>query len=367
MVLRVQKKEFLNALSVGGSVAGQSKVMSILDCVKVVVDGGIMCISSYDMETMVSTTMNVECVGVGKGSFCAPIKDILSSVKSVSDEVFDIVVDNNMLRIVHSKGQIEFPCQSAEEFPVPVSNYPDSAVTVKSSVLFDIIGSARSFVANDPVRLVLCGISIKLQRGLIEFAATDCRVLFVDKVKCEYNGTECSAIIPVKAINSIMGVINGTDEATIMVGSDNVTVTSENGSVKTRCIEGKFPNYNDVIPQNCPNTAEVDKNELVSSIRRVMVSSNASTKAVSFHFEGVSIEMKSEDFDMCKKANDICLCSYAGEPVTIGLSSQILLNSLASVKSQNVLMRLTDGTRPMLIGDAENKNRTILIMPIRIV
>jgi DNA polymerase-3 subunit beta len=98
-----------------------------------------------------------------------------------------------------------------------------------------------------------------------------------------------------------------------------------------------------------------------------MVSSNASTKAVSFHFEGVSIEMKSEDFDMCKKANDVCLCSYAGEPVTIGLSSQMLLESLASVKSQNVLLRLTDGTRPMLIEDAENKNRTILIMPIRIV
>lgn len=367
MFLRVQKKEFLNALSVGGSVAGQSKVMPILDCVKVVVDGGIMCISSYDMETMVSTTMNVESVGGATGSFCAPIKDILSSVKSVGDEAFDIVLDNNMLRIVHSKGQIEFPCHSAEDFPAPVSNHPDSAVIVKSSVLFDIIGSARSFVANDPVRLVMCGVNIKLMSGMVEFAATDGRALFVDKVKCEYDGAECSAIIPVRAINSIMGVINGTDEATIMIGSDNVTIKSENGSVKTRCIEGRFPNYNAVIPQNCPNTAEVDKNELVSSIKRVMVSSNASTKAVSFHFEGVSIAMKSEDFDLCKKANDVCLCSYAGEPVTIGLSSQMLLESMSAVRSQNVLIRLTDGTRPMLIGDAENKNRIILVMPIRTV
>lgn len=367
MVLRIQKKEFLNALSTGGSVAGQGKVMSILDCVKFVVEGGIMCLSSYDMETMVSTTVNVENVGGGIGSFCAPIKDILPSVKSVSDEVFDIVVDNNMLRIVHSKGQIEFPCQSAEEFPVPVSNYPDSSVTVKSSVLFDIIGSARSFVANDTVRLVLCGIGIKLQRGLVEFAATDGRVLFVDKVKCEYDGEECSAIIPVKAINSIMSVINGTDDATIMIGSDNVTVSSENGSVKTRCIEGRFPNYNAVIPQNNQNTAEADKNDIISSVRRVMLSSNAATKAVSFHFEGVSIEMRSEDFDMCKRANDVCLCSYAGEPVTIGLSSQMFLDSLSAVKSSNVLMRLGNESTPMLIKDAENKNRTILIMPIRIV
>lgn len=366
MNLRLSKKAFLNAISVGGSVAGRSKVLPVLECVKCSLYNGRLSVCSYDQETMVSKCIDAIEKDVESGSFCVNMRDLRSVVSSIDDDAIDLFADTGTLYIAHSKGRIELPCYSGDDFPSPVEEDGGCSFSVPSQCLYEILGSAVPFMCVDNIKAVLCGISVSAVGDLVEFASTDGRLLFVDSIRVNADNDSCSAIIPSGGVQSIMNLINGTEEVSVRVGTHNISFITDDGFVVCRMVEGRFPNYNNVIPKSSSCTAEVDKTDFLSSVKRVDIASNSSSKLIRLNFDGISVKVSAEDFDLCKKAHDMCLCSYAGEPVEIGMSAKNLISALSAVRAQNAVMLLTDGTRPMVIKDSLNERRTIMVMPMRL-
>lgn len=366
MKLHLSRKEFLDGLVVGGGMAGKSKVMNILECVKVEILDGKVRISSYDMESYASKDIDyVDMEGDACG-FCIQRHDLVSAIKSLGDDIVVIDVDGITLTLKHAKGEMEFTCYSSSEFPALKKGAENVSVQVSSASLFRCLSDAKMFVCTDDLRKILCGVMLRVASGVLEIASTDGRKLYFNKIPCSYEGAEVCAVVPSSAMTPILSLLNGTEDATLSIGDTNVTVDVCDASLTARTIDGRYPNIHGVIPSAFSVIAEVDKNDIVSALKRSLIASDAANGRVVMNFNGVSVTVKSEYLEFGKKASETCLCSLSGGDLVVAVSGAGMLEAISTISGDTVVIKMMDETRPIVVVDKNDENKIALMMPMRI-
>lgn len=364
-MITIDKKEFLNGITLGGSMAGKAKTVPVLEFVKCTLKGNKMMLTSYDTETEVKKRINVITNEIGDLSFCVSPKELLSILRSVSDDVISFNVDGGVMTIKHKKGELVIPAHNATEFPTPVSNQTSQGCDVSSEMLYNWLKEASMFSSNDEFRAVLCGVHIYMENGEIGVAATDGRRLYCDKSECEYTGEKISCVVTTKSIPSILQAINGTEKTNITIGDTNIEFKNEDSVVRTRIVEGKYPNYLAIVPTNHTSESKIQKNELLDSIKRVLIASDNNSNLVKIN-AGMCMDLSASDDTFGKKAKETIMCEFSGEALEIGVQGQYLTDCINCVHSDNIIIRLIDPTRPILIKDEDDEDKTLVLMPMRI-
>ena len=359
----------LNALS---RVINSKNALPILGDFVFEITGQTLKLTASDSENTMTTQLELTEVD-SDGRFAIGNHDLLEAVKGFSEQPITLEVDfeQNTVKISYQNGLFSLPIESADEFPMaqPVSDFANS-ITIPNLTLAENINRSIFATAQDELRPVMNGIYFDLTPEHLAVVASDGHKLVRNKVFTIKSEQPAAFILPKKPANLLKNLL-GKDGGDVVIRFDerNAEINYGDGRLTCRLIEGRYPNYNSVIPQGNPNELRVDRLGLLAALRRVQPFANDSSNLIRFHVEGTSLQLDAEDYDFSKTATERMTCEYNGQPMSIGFKGSSFIEVLSNFDCPEVLIQLADPSRAGLVlpsEQPENQDVLMLLMPMLI-
>lgn len=358
-------------LSTLAKVINSKNSLSILDSFLFEIQNGQLTLSASDNANMMKCFVElVECDG--EGAFCIPNRIILAAVKELSEQplTFEVNTDDNSIRIVYQNGSYRIVGQSADEYPrlQPLEgSYTEAAVA--AGTLAQNITRTIFATDNNELRMVMNGIYFDLKEDSMNIVASDGQKMVRNMLFSCKTEVPASFILPKKPATLLRSVLGNDDENTVSIkfNSNNAEISFPDGIISCRLIDGRYPNYGAVIPNDNPNLITVDRKALMSALRRVMPFANEATNLIKLRMSLNNIELSSEDLDFSTAAHEDVVCEYGGVPMSIGFKGSNLFEILNNLGSEDIVIELGDPSRAGVIRPAvqpENEDVLMLIMPM---
>lgn len=370
MRLTVSSTSLASRLSALSKVFNSKNSMPILDCYLFDVNEKTLTITASDSENVMTTQLQLDEVD-GNGTFAVNNRTILDAVKELPEQPLTLDVDMSSygIKVVYMNGIYNFTGQSGNEFPrlQPLSDNAASIV-IDSKTLSNDISRSIFATANEELRPVMNGIYFDLTLEALAIVASDGHKLVRTRNNTVKQESPMSFIMPKKPATLLKGVLQkNEDEVLIRFDERNASINFPGGTLSCRLIEGRYPNYNSVIPQDNPNRMTIDRTVLIGVIRRVLPFASDSSQQVRLHIEPGKAVISSEDIDFYTSAKEEIVCDYNGIPMDIGFKGTSLMEILSNLDSEEVELQLADPSRPCLIlptQQPENEDILMLIMPM---
>lgn len=359
----------LNMLS---KVISGKNSLAILDCFLFQVANGEMSITASDNDNVIKSTIPLT-DNEGEGEFCVPNRVILDALKELPEQPLHFDVDTEgdtyAIKIVYQNGLYNFTGQNAEEYPrTQAMNDACTTISLPTEVLIDNISRSLFATANDELRPVMNGIYFDLTPDSLAIVASDGHKLVRNKNFKIKSETPAAFNLPKKPASLLKNILSKDgDDAVIKFDDRNAEIQFSDGVLRCRLIDGRYPNYNSVIPANNPCEVTVDRKGLQSALRRVLPFASESSQLIRFRIEPGRFEVSSEDIDFSTSAKEQLACEYTGSPMSIGFKGSSLMEILSNLTSDNIILQLADPSRAGIIVPAEqpeDEDVLMLIMPM---
>lgn len=369
----VASGELQKALNVVSGVISSSQSRPILENFLFELENEILKITASDGETTLITSLAVKSDDQGK--IAVPAKIFQDLIKTFGDQPLTFSVkdsesgEGGLLEILDEKDNYEVALDNAEDYPELPEFDASQKVTLASGVLADALSNTLFATSNDSLRPVMTGVLFQFTEKETNFVSTDSHRLVVYKRTDVTNKEAVEFIMPKKPLSIFKNILsNSNDEVTIEFNENMAKFTFGENIWICRLIDGKYPNYSAVIPKENPNVLTVNRNLLLSSIRRASILSNKSTNQVRFKLSGNVLHLHAEDTEYANKADMNIPCDYKGEDINIGFSSKFLTEMLSVLGSEDITMKMSQPNRPGIIepvdGLDENEHILMLSMPV---
>ncbi|WP_416442665.1 DNA polymerase III subunit beta [Leeuwenhoekiella sp. A16] len=364
----VSSSYLLKQLQVLGGVINNSNTLPILDNFLFELDGNSLKVSASDLETTMISTLEVE--SQDSGSIAVPAKLLLDTLKTFPEQPLTFVAeDNNTIEISSNHGKYALAYASGEEFPKAVELDDPSAVTIPSDVLATAISNTIFATGNDDLRPVMSGVFFQFASDGLTFVATDAHKL-VKYTREDVTASQTAEfIMPKKPLNLLKSILATSDSEILVEYNDsNAKFAFENVELLCRLIDGKYPNYEAVIPKENPNKLIIDRNQFLNSVRRVSIFSNKTTHQIRLKIAGAELNISAEDIDYSNKAEERLTCDYQGDDMQIGFNSRFLIEMLNNLNANDVSLEMSLPNRAGILtptdGLDEGEQVTMLVMPV---
>ena len=371
MRFTVSSSALSSKLNMLAKVIGSKNSLPILDCFLFQVANGEMSITASDSDNVIKSTLALTDHD-GEGEFCVPNRVILDALKELPEQPLHFDVDAAgeaiAIKIVYQNGLYNFTGQSAEEYPRTQSmNDACTTVSLPTEMLINNISRSLFATANDELRPVMNGIYFDLTADALAIVASDGHKLVSSKNFTIKSESPSAFNLPKKPASLLKNILSKDgDDAIIKFDDRSAEIQFTDGVMRCRLIDGRYPNYNSVIPNN-PNEVTVDRKGLQSALRRVLPFASESSQLIRFHIESGRFEVSSEDIDFSTSAKEQLSCEYNGSPISIGFKGSSLMEILSNLTSDNIIIQLADPSRAGIIVPAEqpeNEDILMLIMPM---
>lgn len=371
MRFTVSSSALSSKLNMLAKVIGSKNSLPILDCFLFQVANGEMSITASDSDNVIKSTIALTDHD-GEGEFCVPNRVILDALKELPEQPLHFDVDAAgeavAIKIVYQNGLYNFTGQSAEEYPRTQSmNDACTTVSLPTEMLINNISRSLFATANDELRPVMNGIYFDLTADALAIVASDGHKLVRSKNFTIKSESPSAFNLPKKPASLLKNILSKDgDDAIIKFDDRSAEIQFTDGVMRCRLIDGRYPNYNSVIPNN-PNEVTVDRRGLQSALRRVLPFASESSQLIRFHIESGRFEVSSEDIDFSTSAKEQLSCEYNGSPISIGFKGSSLMEILSNLTSDNIIIQLADPSRAGIIVPAEqpeNEDILMLIMPM---
>jgi DNA polymerase-3 subunit beta len=304
------------------------------------------------------------------GSIAVPARLLLETLKTFPEQPLTFVVEeNNTIEISSNHGKYALAYADGNEFPKAVSLEDASSTTITGDILATAISKTIFAAGNDDLRPVMSGVFFQFSTEGLTFVATDAHKL----VKYSREDVQASQttefIMPKKPLNLLKGILAASDDEVIIEYNDsNAKFTFENTVLICRLIDGKYPNYEAVIPKENPNKLVIDRTQFLNSVRRVSIFSNKTTHQIRLKIAGAELNISAEDIDYSNKAEERLTCDYQGDDMQIGFNSRFLTEMLNNLTSDEVQLEMSLPNRAGILtpvdGLDEGEQVTMLVMPV---
>lgn len=334
------------------------------------IQDNVLYLTASDSENVINTQMELT-ESDANGRFAINNHDLLEAIKGFSEQpiTFDVNLQDNIAKISYQNGLFLLPVENADEYPQsqPITEGINTIV-MPSNVLADNINRSLFATAQDELRPVMNGIYFDLTPEHLAVVASDGHKLVRNKVFTVQSEQPASFILPKKPAGLLKNLLqkDGGD-VEIKFNERNAEINYGDGRLSCRLIEGRYPNYNSVIPQNNTNTLTVDRLALLAALRRVQPFANDSSNLIRFHVEGSTLQLDAEDFDFSKTATERMICDYNGQPMSIGFKGSAFIEILTNFDCEEVIIQLADPSRAGLVipsEQPEGQDVLMLMMPM---
>ena len=382
MKFSIINSELSGKIAMVQKVINSKNVLPILDDIIFTVKEGFLYLTASDSENMLSTRVLLPETD-GEASFGVNAKSIAEAVKNIASEAeltFEVDMDGKKtLKVTYPSGVFSMPVDGAEDFPVQPGLNSDiiTRFVITDSLLAANIGRTLFATAQDELRPVMNGIFFDLTEACLAVVASNGHTLIRDRIlsiKAEKtdDGTVKSGsfILPKKPAGVLKNILTKTGtEVTVTFDDRNLEIVTDGFTLKARLIEGRYPNYNSVIPQNNPNIMTVNRQDMLAALRRITPFSNSASNLITMSVGAESLQLDAEDYDFSKTASEKVTCEYNGNGMKIGFKGVSVMELLANTDSEQIIAQLADPSRAGLFlpsEQPEDEEILMLLMPMLI-
>ncbi len=327
-------------------------------------------VTASDSENVMRSALQLDTCE-GEGNFAVNSHTIIDAVKELPEQplTIDVNYDEWKMYITYQNGSYNFPIQNPDEYPKaqPISDQA-TIITMEAGIMLDNITRSIFATAQDELRPVMNGIYFDLNAESLAIVASDGHKLVRNKNFGIKSDMPTSFILPKKPATLLKNVL-GHDEGDVILKFDerSAEINFADGTLTCRLIEGRYPNYNSVIPQDNPNQITIDRKSLLGALRRVLPFSSDSSQLIRFQVDNGTLTLTAEDIDFATSAKESITCSYEGTPMSIGFKGSSFVEILNNLDSDDVVIELGDASRAGIISPSvmpENEEVLMLIMPM---
>jgi len=370
----ISSSELLSHLqSVSKAISGKSTI-PILDSFLFDLNNGELTITASDLESTLITKLSLE-NSEGNGKIALEAKRLLDILKEFPEQplTFEIDLESLSITILSENGKFSVVGSPSDEYPQFPELIKDVSIkfTINASILDTGISKTIFATANDELRPVMNGVYFAMSENNMTFVASDSHKLVRYRRTDVKADKESSFILPKKPSSLLKGLISGMDEDVVVEFDEKNAVFSFLGfKLICRLTEGKFPNYESVIPTENPNKLIINRSDLYNTVKRVSVFSNQASNLIKLHLTSNEITVSAQDIDFSISAHERLSCQYEGDEMEIGFKSVFLSEILANIGSTEVVFEMSDPSKAGIMlpfeSNFENEDVLMLLMPMMV-
>ena len=359
-----------NHLQAISRVVNSKNALPILDCLLFDLQDGTLTVTASDSETTMTTTLEVN-ESDDDGRFAVTAKTLLDALKEVPEQplTFDVNIESLEITIQYQNGKYSLIGQNANEYPQSVI-LSENAVRIEmdADILLRGINRTVFSTADDELRPVMNGIYFDITTEDVTMVATDGHKLVRCKILSVKGNERAAFILPKKPAVLLKNLLPKEPNSVVVEFDErNAVFALEHYRMVCRLIEGRYPNYNSVIPQNNPYRVTVDRLSLIGALRRVALFSSQASSLIKLRMQENLIVVSAQDIDFSTSAEESLVCQYMGTPMSIGFKSTFLIDILNNISADEVVIELADPSRAGVIvplEHEENEDLLMLLMPM---
>ena len=364
----VSSASLLKELQKLGGIINSTNTLPILDNFLFEVNKNNLIITASDLETTFSSIINVD--SELDSMVALPARLLLDTLKTFPEQPLTFLkTEKNTVEISANNGKYAIAYAGGEEFPKAPQVNDSKTIQIKSNTLHTAINSTLFASGNDDLRPVMSGVFFQFSSEALTFVATDAHKLV------KYSRTDIKAeetaefIMPKKPLQLLKAILQGSDnDVSIEYNDTNAQFRFGDSSLTCRLIDGKYPNYEAVIPKENPNQMQINRVNFLNSVKRVSIFSNKTTYQIRLKIAGTALQISAEDFDYSNSAEERIDCEYQGEDIKIGFNSRFLIEMLNGLDCNNVKLSMSLPNRAGLLTPLDNTEEgesiTMLVMPV---
>ena len=368
MKFTTEKNEIVDALQMGASIAERRQTIPILANLRIVARDGKIEITATDLEIQIKTLTEVKKV-VEEGEITVSARKMSELCRSLPDkEALEFDLNNGKLTVSSKNFHADFATISALDFPELEIKEETNSLSISSSALQRLLNKTAFCMASQDVRYYLNGLLVEYKGGEVNAVATDGHRLALatsplDKTS-PIDGER--QILPRKAVLELSKILRQENEdIKITFGNSSLSIQDKNLDFSTKLIDGKFPDYEKVLPSGDPNSLEVSKESLQSALSRASVLSNEKYRGVRFALDKNTLKLTANNPEK-ESAEELLDVNYNGNPMEIGFNIGYLLDVLGTIETDNVELNFYGEESSCLIREPGNQAEVYVIMPMRL-
>ena len=368
MEISISKNLLVKGLQQIQSIVEKRNTMPVLANTLIQTGNGYIDLYATDLEVGIKEKVDAEVKE--HGSITVSARKIFEIVKELQSEELKIKkLDNNWVEISAGKAVFNLVGINPEDFPSFSPYAGADFMNIEIATLKDMIEKTAVAISLDETRYNLNGAFFeKTEDNIIRMVATDGHRLAVTENRLDNQDIELNAkgyIIPRKGLHEFKKIIEDKDGSVELAFQDTIAILKKDNIVMVvRLIEGEFPDYKPVLPQEKDNVVKIDREAFIKSLRRVSILSDEKTRGVKFEFAGNTLIISTTNPGFGEAKEEIGI-DYNGKDITVGFSAKYILDFLNVMKAETVFMQITDELSATLLKDGNSRNFKAVVMPMR--
>lgn len=362
MKFTIQRQKLLEALQTVQSVVSTRTTLPVLSNVLIKSQGSSLTLSTTDLDTGIRT--NVEANIEKQGSITLPARRLFSIIRELPETEVSIEVDAKYKASISANNSFfKITGLSEDDFP-PFPKTDDAHIFKLEQASFrEMLKKTSYAMSTDEGRYVLNGSLLSFKDGKLIVVATDGRRLALIEQELEFpKANEVDIILPTKAVNELQRILTDTGEVQIAIAENQIGFTVGNTYLCSKLVEGNYPNYKQVVPSETKERITIERELLLTSVKRVAVLSSEKSSSIRLSFGKNTLEISANTPDVGEAKESIPV-NYKGKDFNIAFNPEFLTDPLRSLESDEIFFDFTDELSPGVIR--YNKPFLYVIMPMR--
>ena len=365
MKFSVSSNDLNGGLSAVIGAVPNKATLPILETILFESEDGRLKLTATDLEISIIEYIDAEIEE--EGSVAIPARRLLDTLRQLPNipVFFGVDADQNV-EFKTDKGKYKLVGEEADEFPEIPDMETGETLNTDTELIQNAISKTMFAVSTDDLRPAMMGVYFDIGEEATKFVATDGHRLVRFVNKNFTSETPLSFIVPDKALNLVSKALDGAD-CELKVSSDHAQFKSGSTIVITRLINEQYPNYESVIPRDNDKNLLIDKNQMLSTVRRVSVFSSSSTRQIRLQLEQDKLTIRAEDLDMSSEAKETIACEYSADSMEIGFNAKYLADVLSNVDGEEAKFEFSTPNRAGIVKPAEEEDgeeMLMLVMPV---
>jgi DNA polymerase-3 subunit beta len=366
MKLSILRESLLKPLQAVIGVVERRQTMPILSNVLLVAKSGGLTVTGTDLEVELVAQAEVEKVDV-PGEVTVPGRKLLDIARALPEaSKLGIQLDGDRLVIKAGRSRFVLSTLPAADFPLVEKIDANSKLKLSQEEFAGLLDKTQFSMAQQDVRYYLNGLLLETSKKRLRAVATDGHRLAMCDISIENQDvTSGQVIVPRKGVLELHRLLGTTGELSLSIGTNHLRATLDGIRFTSKLIDGRFPDYERVIPSSEASTLQADRDALRSTLQRAAILSNEKYRGVRLELAKGTLKIQANNPEQ-EEARDELEVDYTGPAIEIGFNVTYLLDALAAIEGENVAIDFVDSNSSCLIRDAKGSNAKFVVMPMRL-
>ncbi len=348
MKFSIVRSTFFEVLQKVQNIVPSKGTLQILSNAMIQAEEGRLCITTTDLD--MSVRCYIECDVEEPGSVTLPVRRMASIVREMNEGKIVVEIDD------HDVASLQAGADFFKIYGLPIHDFPPIpeaegkfCYTIGQNIFREMLRKTFYAASQDETRMILNGVLLSFKENKLTTVATDGRRLALVEQEIELSEeAECDVVLPTKAVSELLRILEGESELKIYVQNNQVIFELGDSVMSSKVIEGVYPNYRQVIPSGCDERVVVEREMLLSAIRRVSIVTSETSDTVRLTFAANQLTINSNTPDVGEGRSTVPV-KYAGKEISIVFKPEFVMDPLKNIDDDEIFFELNDGFSPALL------------------